>query len=196
MIKLQPTRHQKLIAKKLNSEIESDKKSYVDYWDEDRKNSIVLLHAKDTPQIGVDTYSTVGLSQYPLFKDNKEIDVRTEIIGACSPAFENFDNIIATAAFCIVNTKWFCAPGVVFPDIVSMYSASNTLSDLYFCPPFLWDEKLSGLTADEKPVAWLLAVPISKAEAAFASSYGPAELETLFEKADLDIFDLQRSSVV
>ena len=76
-----------------------------------------------------------------------------------------------------------------------MYQASNTLSDLYFCPPFLWNDRLSGLTTDEKELAWLLAVPISKDEAAFVSSFGAAQLEKLFEEADLDIYDANRASV-
>lgn len=193
---MKATPHQKLIAKRLSSELASDDKTYTDYWDDNRENSIVLFKAKDSPQRGVDTYSTVGLSGYPLIKDGKEIDVRAEIIGACASNFDAFDNILATAAFCIINSKWFCAPGVIFPDIVSMYKASSTLSDLYFCPPFLWDERLSGLVTEEKSIAWLLAVPISKPEAKFAASFGPAELEKLFVKADLDIYDLNRSSVV
>ncbi|USX11282.1 suppressor of fused domain protein [Oxalobacteraceae bacterium OTU3CAMAD1] len=192
---MRATPHQKIIANKISSEIFSDRKTYTDYWDDNREKSVVLFRAEDSPQRGVDTYSTVGLSAYPLLKDEKEIEVRTEIIGACRSNFKNFDNMIATAAFCIINTKWFCAPGVIFPDIVSMYQASSTLSDLYFCPPFLWNDRLSGLTTDEKEIAWLLAVPISKAEAAFVSSFGAAQLEKLFEEADLDIYDANRASV-
>lgn len=193
---MQATPHQKIIAGKLRNNLDSDECTFTDYWDDDQKESIVLFKAVNSPQNGVDTYSTVGLSAFPLLREGKEIKVRTEIIGACGNNFKHFENIVATAAFCIINSKWFCAPGVIFPDIVSMYKASNTLSDLYFCPPFLWDDRLSGLTVEKKEIAWLLAIPISRTEADFASAFGPAELEKLFQKADLDIYDLNRVPVI
>lgn len=196
MKRLLPTPHQKLIAKKLTEEIVSEERGFSDYWDEKNEQSVILFHSLNSPQQGVDTYSTVGLSSFPLMREGKETSVRTEIIGACGADFKKFDSIIATAAFCVINSGWFCAPGVIFPNIVSMYDASETLTDLYFCPPFLWEGRLSGLTIAEKKIAWLLAVPIARAEANFASHFGPAELEILFQKFDIDIFDLNRESVI
>ena len=35
--------------------------------------------------------------------------------------------ILSTAAFCIINSKWFCYPGAIFPDIVSMYLKSSKI---------------------------------------------------------------------
>ena len=70
------------------------------------------------------------------------------------------------------------------------------MSDLYFCPPFLWGDKLQDVVVDGRPVAWLLAVPISRAEADFAEREGPQKMEALFERERIDIYDLNRPSLV
>ncbi len=49
---------------------------------------------------------------------------------------------------------------------------------------------------DSKKVAWLLAIPISEAERSFAINNGSNKLEDLFEKHQIDIYDLDRSSIV
>jgi antitoxin YqcF len=77
-----------------------------------------------------------------------------------------------------------------------MYKASSTLSDIYFALPFLWEERLKSTLIGDKQMAWLLAVPVSKEETAFAKSYGPERLEALFSEKNVDIYDLNRASVV
>lgn len=190
------TAAQRTIAKRLLSVAPSPSVSFTDYWDEEKEKSIVIFKSPDTPSVGVSTYSTVGLCEFDLFVDEKKIDIGIEIISACANSASQLENIISTAAFCIINSKWTCAPGIIFPDIISMYQASETLSDLYFCPPFLWDERLGGIIIEEKKVAWLLAVPISKAETNLASRLGPKALEDLFEENNIDIFDINRKSVI
>jgi hypothetical protein len=103
---------------------------------------------------------------------------------------------MATLAFCVINSGWFCAPGVIFPDVVSMYKHSDTMSDIYFAYPFLWEERLRSTMIGDRKVAWLLAIPVSKAETEFAQSHGPDKLEDLFVEKGIDIYDLNRASVV
>jgi len=170
--------------------------SIVRYWDNDDKSSVHILEASDRPQRGVTSFATIGLSDYPLMLKGQEFGVRAEIIGVCGSAFPGFANVIATAAFCVMNSAWFCAPGIIFPDVVSVHNASVTMSDIYFAHPFLWERELAPTAIEGRPVAWLLAVPVSKEESAFAQSYGPERLEALFAEKDIDIFNLNRASVV
>lgn len=166
------------------------------YWDENRKSSVCILEAANRPQDGITSYATIGLSDHPLMFQGREFDARIELVGACGSAFAGLANVLATAAFCIVNSGWFCAPGTIFPDVVSMYEASVTLSDIYFARPFLWEEELKSTLIEDRRVAWLLAVPVSKAESAYAQSYGPEQLEARFAERDIDIYDLNRASVI
>lgn len=71
-----------------------------------------------------------------------------------------------------------------------------TAPHLLFVPPFLWDEKLNTtLQLANRLVTWLLAVPITEAEAVFGATEGSDKLENLLQEKDVAIFDLQRKSV-
>lgn len=79
---------------------------------------------------------------------------------------------------------------------MSMCNLSVTMSDIYFASPFLWDGRFESREIEGRTTAWLLAVPVSKAETAYASEYGPAKLEELFSRQDIDVYNLNRASVV
>jgi hypothetical protein len=166
------------------------------FWDDKKRSDVYVMQAVDRPKYGVTSYATVGLSDHLLVRDGKEFGVRVEILGACSSEVPEFDNVLATVAFCVINSGWFCAPGVIFPDVISMYKHSETMSDIYFAHPFLWEDRLKSARVGSKTVAWLLAVPISKRESEFAQVNGSAKLEALFEEMSIDIFNLNRASVV
>jgi hypothetical protein len=190
------TNHQKEIAKHTALAFGVEKPPISRFWDDKKENGIFILEAINSPQDGVTSYATIGLSEYPLIFKGKEFGTRVELVGACGSAFPDFANVMATLAFCVINSRWFCAPGIIFPDVVQMYKQSNTMSDIYFAHPFLWEKGLKSKYIGDRKVAWLLAVPISKAESEFAQSNGPAKLEALFVEKDIDIYNLNRASVV
>ena len=166
------------------------------YWDEADKQSVDLLTCKDQPQKGITSYSTIGLSDSPINRDGVEIDLRVEFVGACSNSVSEFGNIVTTAAFCVINSKWSCSPGVIFPDVVGMYNCSMTLKHLMLVLPFLWEGKLETLELPSKKVAWLLLIPISEEEYQYAQVESSSKLEELFEEYQIDIYDIDRPSVV
>jgi hypothetical protein len=50
-----------------------------------------------------------------------------EIVGACASAETVSRNVIATAAFCVINTGWTCASGAVFPGVVLVHRPDTTV---------------------------------------------------------------------
>ena len=166
------------------------------FWDEEEKSFVDILTCSERPERGVTCYSTIGLSDTPLLKDGAEYPTRLEIVGACGSGFTGFDNALSTAAFCIINSSWFCYPGAIFPDVLKMYEISPTMSHLMFVPPFLWEEELQTTVLKSKTVSWLLSVPISEKELLFAEENGTDALEKLFADMQVDIYDLERNSVV
>jgi hypothetical protein len=159
-------------------------------------NDIDIIKCSNFPAAGVNSYSTLGVSDYPIMKGNVEYQARAEILDVCDSGVEGFQNVMATCGFCIINSKWFVAPSVVFQDIISMYNISNTMQHVAFMEPFLWSDRLEELKLGSKTVNWLLAVPISDKEYQFAKSKSFDALEDLFEKKQIDLFDVNRSSVV
>ncbi|MDM1022143.1 suppressor of fused domain protein [Acinetobacter sp. VNK23] len=168
----------------------------VRYWDDNKNNFVDLLTCNDQPQIGVSSYSTIGVSDVTNLVGKKAIDIRVELVGACSSSVIEFPNILSTAAFCIINSAWSCYPGAIFPNIISMYKCSKTMQHLLFSSPFLWENKLKTLEFKERKLAWLLAIPISEEELKYAEINGVDQLERLFEVHQIDIFNIERSSVV
>lgn len=167
-----------------------------DYYDDSRTNHVDILSSVDRPQKGLSSFATVGLSDHLIFKDGRPLEnVRTELVGACASAFSDFPNVLASAAFEIIKERQFIAPGVIFPDIVAQYRDKGLMRNAMFVPPFLWPD-LETLELPKKTVAWLLLVPVSDAEMKYACDKGPAKLEELFEKEEIDIFDIDRPSVL
>jgi antitoxin YqcF len=167
------------------------------YHHDTEKVSVDLLRCVDRPYGEVTSYSTIGLSDSPMFKeDDMEFPTRLEIAGACATAAEFFPNILASAAFCIMRTQKLYSPGSVMPGYVREYYPSTTVPHLYFTAPFLWEDSLKTLDCGTKKVSWLLVVPISDGEQEYLREHGDNALEDLFEKHQIDIFDLNRASVV
>ena len=52
------------------------------------------------------------------------------------------------------------------------------------------------LEFENREIAWLLIVPISEQEKNYAIANGWEALEDIFEKADIDIFNLNRKSII
>ena len=131
-----------------------------------------------------------------MLRDGNEISVRVELVGACSSTVKDFPNILATAAFSVINSKWICLPDTVFPNVVDMYGCSETMRHLLFVDPFLWGGKLEALYFENKTVAWLHALPISDDEYQLAISEGLDKLTFLFEEQQIDTFNINRPSVI
>ena len=171
------------------------KPSVSKYWDSSNKSSIDLLSVINSPLDGVTSYSTIGLSDHSINYTVDGISLRVEIVGASTTGYEDFPNIIATCAFCIINSKYTIAHGETFHDIIKMYYPESDMKHVLFLSPFLWED-LKTLDFPNKKVAWLLAVPISDNEYMYAQEKGTDSLEELFEKEEIDILDLERESVL
>lgn len=185
----------KVIAKTLASAFGGQPR-IVKFWDENHKSNVDILISEDSPQRKVTSYGTVNLSDSPLVKDGVEYKTRVEIVGACASGSNDYASVLATAAFCIINTQWFCYPGAIFPDVLAMYKCSSTMQHFLFVPPFLWGDGIQTLSLKTKTVAWLLAIPISEEERRYSEKYGTEALENIFTEKQIDIFNLNRPSVV
>lgn len=157
--------------------------------------TIGILWCADRPIRGVTSYSTVRLSDYPMFKDATEYPARIEIVGACATERDAFPNVLAAAAFCVMRTGTLLCPGALLPDYVSLYFPDTTVPHLYFTSPFLWADGPKRLDCGTKRVSWLMAIPISDDESTYLRQHGPDALEDLFVQRQIDVYDLQRQGV-
>jgi antitoxin YqcF len=162
------------------------------YWDRDEKASIDIAAVADWPEPGILSLSTVDLHQAPNVLDGTDISVE---LMALAPEDSRVADALATAAFYVSKDSWLAAPGVVFPDILSMYSISQSLQHV------MWVESpivgLSPLVVDDTlTVRWLAAMPISESERTYLSDKGYFNLGRLLEERNVQLFDLDREAVV
>ncbi|MCJ2033034.1 suppressor of fused domain protein [Methylobacterium sp. J-068] len=164
--------------------------------DEALLGHVDILTCRDAPRAGLTAYATVTLANHPLYQEGAEFPGRCEILGVCASAKAGFATVLAACAFQVINARWFLAPGIVFPGILENLGVSDTLEHILFVPPFLWENRLQTMETPDRALAFLLAVPISNAEYAFAQESGGDALEDLFAERGADPFDLDRPSVL
>jgi hypothetical protein len=140
----------------------------------------------------------VGLASQRLPGPARTPETRVELV-AVTAGSTGFGPTLAVAALRVLDMGLRVAPGVVLADVVAAHGLSPTLSDLFFVRPDLWGDILAPVPWGEGErlrLTWLRALPVSRAESAFAQAYGPERLEALFAERRVDLFDLARVSVV
>ena len=167
------------------------------FWDDKNQNYLDIFNCDDPVDINIKFYGTIGLSDYQniieMGDGNKNIPV--EFIMAGYKEYDEIPNILSTCGFYLLKDKWNCQPGSVFMSMVDFYYEKE-MRHIMFVPPFLWEEKLEPLKLENKTVYWLLAIPISEAELQYRNKNGFDALQELFEESGINIFDLDRKSII
>lgn len=159
---------------------------------EDESLQLYVLSTPDCPEQGLTSFSTVGLSDYPV-PGSLQPPLGSEIVATSN--FPQFGAVLATAGFHVAGSGWTVEPGHVFPNMIDRFFEDVTTPHLLFVNPYLW-EGLASRTLSAKTVAWLMALPITEAEKQYRGEHGAEALEDRFEQVDPDFIDLWRESAV
>ncbi len=186
--------HNRLVAKTVSEWVGGVPKAGR-YYDDDNRSLIDIFEGKDRPFAGVSTFSTIGLSEYPIGLMDGDKEIRAEFIGAAGNDFEYFPNIVSTCAFMIINDGYSCSPGTVYPNVLDYYYDGTDMKHIYFTTPSAWDG-LPEVQEQDTVTEWLMMVPISDRELEFLNVNGSEVLEGKFEEMDIDMFNLARKSIL
>lgn len=184
-----------LVVKKVLHAVGGNSK-VLGYGDHSNKINIDIFIGENRPSEGMTTYSTIGLSEYSVglvLEDQKE--VRVELIGACASSTELFADIMSNCAYQIINDPDFCGPGTICRNAISEYYKNIEMKHVLFTTPFLWNS-LQSIETPNKYVSWLTLVPVSDRELDIVQAYGSYMLEEMLQQQKIDIFDLNRKSVM
>ena len=166
------------------------------FWDEKQQNYIDIAICENNPIENVTAYSTIALSDFSIGKKVNNIPLGIEMVAACATCFDKIPNILSTCAFNIIIERSSCFPGAVYPNEIDMYIPKNSLKHMFFVQPFGWDKEFETLEFPTKKVSFLLAVPISDAEFRYRIDNGPEALQEIFDERQIDIYDLNRKSIL
>ncbi|MBG0862640.1 suppressor of fused domain protein [Burkholderia sp. 9779_493] len=168
----------------------------LEYLHDDLPMAVDVLSVADSPDPDLVSYSTIGLFETALGGET-ELGTRVELCGAMPADIEHWPNVLAFAAFALMRSRWAVMPGGVLEGYVAECYSDTLVPHLYLTAPFLWNDghfKQLDLESGEK-VNWLQGIPISDAELEILRTRGDSEFEDLLEQADVDVFDLYRSSL-
>lgn len=186
---MKPTERQKKIYKKIAPIIGINPK-VIRYGDDTGEKSIFIMECPDPIDSNINFYSTIGLSDIEV--NNK----RYEILFTGYASETEIGNILSSCAFFIMKDGWGIKPGAVFETLVEMYKENLDMKHVLFTSPYLWEDKLEDFEVENDKINFLLGIPISDAELKFKAKEGLEALENLFEEEEINIFDINRKSVL
>lgn len=161
----------------------------------DESRAVGILRVPNCPARGVDSWATVEASAFETpFRTPDGRAVRVEFVAAVGGSHDRFGKAVAACAFQIdphVDVK----PGTVYRDAVSGAYPETTTPHLYSVSPFVWGAQIAAYDDDDAHVTWLQLVPITDAEAQLVADRGSAALEAAFDRAQPDLFSIDRASV-
>ncbi len=169
------------------------------YLDEKEQHSIDLLSLTDPDTRAIKIYCSIGVSESNNLvrqQDGNFKNVPVELLMTGYEPFDSIPNILVTCGFYITKNQWVCQPGAVFRKIIEIYHGDKEMKHVMFVPPFLWGDRLPAVEQEDKTVYFLLAVPISDQELEYLEQHGGQKLEALFEQHNIDLFDLDRKSIL
>lgn len=164
------------------------------YYDENNSASIDIAWVPDSPEDGLNTFFTLALSDadIDLSVDGKDLGV--EIVFGARKEFNQAANIVSTCALNVINDDFDIEPDTIFLNVVAMYYPQSVMKHVLFVDPFTWELKSQNYA--QKVVAFLQAIPISNAEKDLVDTKGANALHEILEQQQVDVFDLNRPSVV
>lgn len=187
-----PTTFEKDLGRLIRSRFGENTK-VVRFGDDQEEQCTFIVSGVDCPERGVTSYGSVGLYKAPQRVGGSQILV--EIVAACASATANIDNLLASCVFDAIKNRSQVIYGSFIENIALQYGISSTLNHVAFVSPFLWDD-LDKLEVEGRSVYLLLMLPISDAELSFLKGNGIDALEKRFSENQIDIFDINRPSVV
>lgn len=177
------------IAKRFGTEVAAAR-----YHDDDEKVSLVVVRGRDCPVEGVTSYGTSGLHRVLTPSANGEM-LQCELVAACASVTPEIDNCVSSCVIEVLKNGGVISYGTYIENLVQQYAISETMAHVTFVSPFLWDD-MNVLEVEGSKIYILMMVPISDAELDYLRENGIDALERMFTEHDIDIFDINRESVV
>ena len=190
-----PTEDNKQLAKFMAGVLSGDgKPKVIEYNNNDSSLKIPIMICPDSPWNGFTAYSSIGLSDYTMYKNGEEYPVRLEIVGVANSSCKYLPNIIADLSFSLMKRGLLYYPGLVFCDLISNYDKLSKFKHVFFTDPFIWEE-LDPQYIGSKKVAWLLVFPITNDEDEYIRQNGADEFEKILEDRQINACDIERSTI-
>ena len=161
-----------------------------------------IVVVDNVPARGFTTYATVGARELPTNVTTPEgRQIRSEFVTVGRTGHRAMADVLDACALAVASGSIHVAPGAVIPNAMGLVDPGRRCEHLILTPPFLWPElqvvdETGGPDGTGPLLTRLQAVPITTAEMSAAGRDGAEALFELLDKADADVTDPDRPSVV
>lgn len=164
---------------------------------EDCQNDFQVALFPHAPFEGATTFSTIGVSDYPLWNaEHKTFFQEAVIVAKKEFGVKNLPGILMQVADSLLDSEHLILRGEVIGPAGSLFEGSD-LEALYATSPVYFDEEFHVFKqSSEKEIIMVWLVPITKSEAAYVTEFGWKQFEELLEQVDPDLTDFHRESIV
>lgn len=163
---------------------------------EDAKYNVSMSIFKNTPFEQVNTYTSLGLSNYVLFRNNKKY--RMEIVFGAENTFDkiSISKFLLNFVESLIQSQVSPYKGDFFRFGESIYPQSS-MNSLYVTTPIFYPEEFQTLEIKGEKIIFPWVFPIYEQEVDYIIEKGYGNFESLLEEKRVDTFwDLFRESVV
>ena len=164
------------------------------YYNDDRSKQIDIMCCKESKYSATNIYASIGLNEFDGGITSENISVRIELIAVAPAESDYMGNVVASAAFEIIDNGSF-AYGDVIQNVVGAYCPDTDLKHAVLVSPVYWEE-YTPFVEGEISVSWLMMIPVTTDEMLYIRSNGINSFEKLLAEKQVDILDLQRPSVI
>ncbi len=174
-----------------------DQKAF-SYQKEDAPNKLDIMFAKGSPSRNYLTASTLGLvNRTTGYKDsNTQKDIRAEIIMSSYGGTDMIGKVLSTIGIGIYTNNLQYGYGTTLKGVLEGYYPNSDMKHIFLMlPPPIWKQSLKVIDFDDSIITFLYALPISEAECDYMREHGVDELQNVFVKENIDMFDFNRKSV-
>jgi hypothetical protein len=165
------------------------------FYADDDSLWVDVLRSPDSPVDGITSHATIGTSRFDNQLVSDGLSIRVELLGACASEVSEFADMLCSCALTVAHGEHSAVPGAIFTGIVERHLPGVSMKHMLFVTPYLWGDGPDALADDEHVLAWLMAVPVSDSELGYAREHGTDALQALFERAEIDVLDIDRPPV-
>ena len=154
-----------------------------------------VVRFKDQPEPGVDTYATLGLSEYVLAMQTGR-EVREELVLCATDRV--CDKDVASILLWIAERCVDSGDAILRGQIIDLGAAlaeGGEITALYATNPSVFDDRLLAIDSEQPPLVFVWLIPVTTREAAFVRERGWRAFEAALEEEDPDIWNMERRSV-
>lgn len=156
--------------------------------------SIVAFN--ECPVVNTTTFLSLGISKYILpINQNKKI--RQELVFSAYKSIS--PSLIVSFLMSIGEVILHRKRGVLRGEVISL---SRDLAEeigfdaVYFTIPFLFDDNFDVFEQSSPPTIIVLVIPIYQSEVSYIELHGWSKFEDLMENSDIDLYALERVSII